>query len=346
MSVLKRAQPLLVILVVGLWPSAAAAQRFPWKQHLKQPDSWFAGAEAKQIAANVLSHQSPAGSWPKNIDTGAKPYQGDPKALKGTFDNDATMGEVRFLTRMYATNGDAAYRAAVLKGLAHVLEAQYPSGGWPQQHPPPKSYHRHITFNDNAMVNIMHLVRDLSRAKEFEFVAKDGRAAAAKAFQRGIECIVRCQIVVKGQPTAWCAQHDEKTLEPRLGRSYEHPSISGGESSGVLLLLMSLEEPGPDVVKAVHAGCRWYDAVKLTGIKVVKKGGDRIVVKDVAAPPLWARFYEIGTNKPIFSGRDGVIKYDLAEIEAERRNGYAWYGNWGQAVLERYAVWSKKYPPG
>jgi pectate lyase len=325
---------------------AAVAQHFPYKNHLKQPDSWFAGAEAKTIAANVLSHQSPLGSWPKNIDTGAAPYQGDPKAIRGTFDNDATIGELRFLTRMFTVTADERYREAVLKGLKHILDAQYPTGGWPQFYPPPKTYHRHITFNDNAMVNLLQLLRDMTRAKEFAFVKAEMREAADKAFGRGIECIVKCQIVVKGVPTAWCAQHDEVTLEPRLGRSYEHPSISGGESSGILLLLMSLDDPSPAVVRAVHAGCKWYEAVKVTGIRVVKKNGDRVVVKDADAPPLWARFYEIGTNRPIFSGRDGVIKYDLAEIEAERRNGYAWYGSWGNIVLERYGGWKTKHLEG
>jgi PelA/Pel-15E family pectate lyase len=49
------------------------------------------------------------------------------------------------------------------------------------------------------------------------------------------------------------------------------------------------------------------------------------VVPDATAPPLWARFYEIGTNRPIFSGRDSVVKYQLSEIEYERRTGYRWY---------------------
>src|SRR5262249_58123449 len=104
------------------------------------------------------------------------------------------------------------------------------------------------------------------------------------------------------------------------------------------------EDRGPDVVKPVHAACRWYEAARLTGIKVVKKNGDRMVVKDEAAPLLWARFYEIGTNRPIFSGRDGVIKYDLAEIEAERRNGYSWYGGWGPAGRERFNGWGQQPP--
>jgi pectinesterase len=76
---------------------------------------------------------------------------------------------------------------------------------------------------------------------------------------------------------------------------------------------------------------------------VAKVGKDRVVIDDPNAPPLWARFYEIGMNRPFFCGRDGVKKYRLADIEAERRNGYAWYGNWGQNVARQYAAWSAKW---
>ena len=44
---------------------------------------------------------------------------------------------------------------AFLKGVDHILAAQYPSGGWPQFYPPSAQYHRHITFNDNSMVRVM-----------------------------------------------------------------------------------------------------------------------------------------------------------------------------------------------
>src|SRR5262249_29706193 len=94
----------------------------------------------------------------------------------------------------------------------------------------------------------------------------------------------------------------------------------------------------------------WFEKVKLTGIKVVPKpepgtpkGFDRVVVQDASAPPLWARFYEIGTDRPIFCGRDGVIKYSLAEIEYERRNGYSWYVNGAERLLEKdYPAWRKR----
>jgi len=45
------------------------------------------------------------------------------------------------------------------------------------------------------------------------------------------------------------------------------------------------------------------------------------------------------TNRPLFLGRDGAIKYDLAAIDHERRNGYAWYGYWGLKLSQPYARW-------
>ena len=39
------------------------------------------------------------------------------------------------------------------------------------------------------------------------------------AFRRGMDCILKCQVVIDGSPTVWCAQHDEITLAPAMGRS-------------------------------------------------------------------------------------------------------------------------------
>jgi len=66
-------------------------------------------------------------------------------------------------------------------------------------------------------------------------------------------------------------------------------------------------------------------------------------VKDPSAPPLWARFYDIETGRPFFCGRDGVKKSTFAEIERERRNGYAWYGNWGERLAKDYAAWQIRW---
>jgi pectate lyase len=317
------------------------------RPYLGKPDGWFAGDEAKRIAANILSFQADLGGWPKNVDTAAAPFTGDRSQLKPTFDNDATTDELRFLARVYKATRDEVYRRALEKGLDYILKAQYPSGGWPQFYPPGTQYHRYITFNDNAMTRLMEFLREAYGAKAYDFVDAARRQAARQAFDRGLACILKCQIVVDGKRTAWCAQHDEKDYRPRPGRSYELVSFSGGESVGVVRLLMSLDDPSPEVVAAVEGAVAWFEAVKLKGIRVVRKkdvnaprGFDKVVIDDPSAPPMWARFYEIGTNKPIFSDRDGMAKARLSDIGYERRNGYNWLGYWPASVLaSEYPAW-------
>jgi PelA/Pel-15E family pectate lyase len=319
------------------------AAGFPWKSFAAKPDEWYRTGEAARIAANVLSYQSERGDWPKNLDTSAAPYRGDRSQLHGTFDNGATVGEMRFLARAVGVIGRTEYRDAFIKALDHVLAAQYTNGGWPQTYPPGKGYARHITFNDGTMVNLLELVRDVARSDGFRFVERARRETAERAFSTGIACILKCQITIDGRLAVWCAQHDETTLEPRGARTYELVSLSGAESAGILMLLMSLKNPSPDVTRAVRAGARWYEDAKITGIRQVVVNGDKKIVADRDAPPLWGRFYEIATNKPFFCGRDGVKKDELAAIEAERRNGYAWYGEWGRRVLARNAQWEKAH---
>jgi pectate lyase len=128
-------------------------------------------------------------------------------------------------------------------------------------------------------------------------------------------------------------------LEPAIARTYELASLSGSESAGILKYLMSLENPSPEVQRAVKAGVAWFKSVKLEGIRIEKIDGDRQVIKDDSASPVWARFYEIETNRPFFCDRDGVPKYALKDIGSERRNGYAWYGSWGESLLDTYAKW-------
>ncbi|MNE62773.1 Pectic acid lyase [compost metagenome] len=91
----------------------------------------------------------------------------------------------------------------------------------------------------------------------------------------------------------------------------------------------------PQIAASIKAAEDWFKAVKITGIKVVKTSSDVTVVSDPSVTtPIWARFYELGTNKPIFVGRDGVVKYKLSDIEKERRTGYSWYGNWPSSLVK------------
>lgn len=305
----------------------------------KKPDSWFLSEEGRQTMEHLLSWQSDHGDWPKNTDTTTKAYSGDRKKLQGTFDNGATTGELRALARAFTLTGDGRYEKAFLKGFDHILEAQYANGGWPQYFPLRKGYYTHITFNDNCMVRLLEFLQSATTAKEFSFLDANRRDKATKAIERGIDCIVKCQVVVNGTPTVWCAQHDAVTLAPAKARSYELASLSGSESAGILNFLMGLSNPSPEVIRAVKTGVAWFETAKITGLKIEKVNGDRKVSKDESASPVWARFYEIETNRPFFCDRDGVPKYSLEEIGSERRNGYTWYGNWGSSLANEYAKW-------
>ncbi len=322
--------------------SASLNAGTPAENLAKRPDSWFSSGEGRKTMECILSWQSEHGDWPKNTDTTRKKFSGSRAKLKGTFDNGATTGELRFLARAFRVTGDARCEKAVLTGFDHILEAQYQTGGWPQYYPLSKHYHRHITFNDGSMIRLMEFLRDTTTSENYAFLDKDRRASAMKARDRGIDCILKCQIVIDGTPTVWCAQHDEVTLAPAGGRSYELASLSGAESAGVLRFLMSLDKPTPEIIRAVKGGVAWFGSAKIEGIRIKKIHGDRKVVKDASAPPLWARFYEIKSNRPIFCNRDGVIRYDLAEIGKERRIGYSWYGNWGDSVAKAHAKWPKR----
>ena len=201
------------------------------------------------------------------------------------------------------------------------------------------------------MIGVMQLLRAMAQKQPaFAFVDEARRAKAERALTKGLDIILKTQVVVNGKKTVWCAQHNEVTLAPAPARTYEKISLSGSESVGIVRYLMSLENPTPQVIEAVNAAVAWVAQAKLTGIKVIEKpdasfprGHDRVVVQDANAAPLWARFYDIGTNRPIFCGRDGIIKTSLAEIEHERRVGYSWYTNAPAELLSKeYPAWQAK----
>ncbi|MFM7242473.1 MAG: pectate lyase [Opitutia bacterium] len=338
-----------LLLTLLLACSLGAAEKGA-RDFLRKPEAWFGTTEARKIAEVILTYQTDAGGWPKNTDTVSKPFTGDRAKLQPTFDNGATLDELRLLARMLNAAKDARYRQPFDRGLAYVLAAQYPNGGWPQFFPLRKGYYDRITFNDNAMVRVMEFVREVAREDAYAFVDPAIRAASQAAFDRGIACILRCQIVVDGKPTVWCAQHDERTFAPAKARSYELPSFSGSESVGVVRLLMSLEQPSPEVKAAVEGAVAWFEAHKLTGIRVdtvddpkAPKGKDHVVVKDPGAPALWARFYDLKTGQPYFCDRDGVPKPTLADIGYERRNGYSWLGAYARDLLAKdYPDWKRR----
>lgn len=335
-----------------------AKLRVNWRNALQQKADWYGGAEATQIADNVLLYQRDNGGWEKNIDM-AEPLApadraktlAEKDAPYSTIDNGSTVTQLQYLAKVFNATQQSPYKEAFLQGVDYLLAAQYPNGGWPQYYPLRKGYYTHITYNDNAMMGVMELLRAIAQKQPaFAFVDEWRRAKAERAIAQGLDIILKTQVVVNGKKTVWCAQHDEVTLAPAPARTYEKISLSGSESVGIVRYLMSLEKPRPAVTFAIEAAVAWFGQAQLSGIKVIEKpdasfprGVDRIVVADEKAAPLWARFYDINTNRPIFCGRDGIIKSSLAEIEHERRVGYSWYTNAPAPLLQtEYPAWQAK----
>lgn len=304
---------------------------YNWDSYLSQSEAWYKGDEAKAVAKDVLKYQLSDGGWRKDM---ANEEQTGSWG-KSTVDNDATTSQIRFLAKMYKYTGNKKYLNACLKGIDLLINGQYSNGGWPQVFDDAGTYHAHITYNDGAMIHIMDIMRDVSnKSGDFAFIDDEYAAKAQTALEKGIRCILDTQIVVDGVKTAWCQQHDEFTLKPTSGRSYELASISASESVGIVNFLKGLPNKTDEIVQSINSAIEWMTEVQIYGIKVLNLTDDRVVIEDPEAGPLWARFYQIGTNTPIFVDRDGSLHYELAGISQERRAGYAWYGTWPKSLVE------------
>ncbi|TWI69696.1 PelA/Pel-15E family pectate lyase [Pseudoduganella lurida] len=336
---------------------------------LKKPAAWYATAEARHVADNIVSFQTPAGGWGKNVNRSGParqrgehyaPVDDDPSggiisgakgwSYVGTIDNDATITELKFLARVQAALPGAQadqYRATFAKGVNYLLAAQYPNGGFPQVFPLQGGYHDAITFNDNAIAQVVELLDDVAARKDdYAFVPSDlaGRALAAK--ERAVKMILATQIVVDGVRTGWCQQHDALTLAPVGARNFEPVAISSGETARLLAVLMK-QPSSPPIVSAIDAGAAWLKKVAVYDVEYTRKtdakddGGRRLVARP-GAGPLWSRLYDVKTMKPVFGDRDKSIHTDVNELSVERRNGYGWYGNGPAATLAAYDKWAAK----
>jgi PelA/Pel-15E family pectate lyase len=313
----------------------------------EQPLEWFTSTDGKAIMEAILSLQTPTGGWSKRTDMTKKRKPGmafgNEKNYIPTFDNDATSKQLTLLAKAYTATGDKAYQEAFARGLTLIFNAQYPNGGWPQNYPLVGGYHNYITYNDSLMVNLMFLLRDVANGEgNYAFVSKEQRALAQRSLDKAIQCALNTQVLINGQPTVWGAQHDPITLMPAQARAYEMASLTSAESVWMVEFFMGLENPSADVINAVHGAAAWYEATKITGKTWVR--GEAELKDDTNAPALWSRFYELGTNKPIFGDRDGSVHYEIGKVSKERREGYAWYTTSPAKVLKHYAKWAKKYP--
>ncbi len=338
---------------------------------LDEPDAWYGGPEAARIADIIVSYQTPAGGWSKNLDMSIHlrapgesfGTDNNSKHLQkvdydqpedpawhyiGTFDNDATITQLEFLAKVISASHDKskAWKAAFFRGLEYAFNSQYPTGGWPQVWPLEGGYHDAITVNDDAMLHVLQLMRNVSLgAGEYAFVPGETRSRCAVRFQRGLDCMLAMQITANGRKTVWCQQHDPITLKPASARNYEMPAQASSESAEIVLFSMQMPNPSKQIIESVHAAAAWFLKTEISG-KAYKSTGPtgRHLVNAPDDSKIWARYYEVGTDRPVFGDRDLTIHDNVDEISQERRDGYGWYRDSPKRVLEHYARWSIEHP--
>ena len=260
----------------------------------------------------------------------------------GTIDNNGTYSEMRLIAEAYRLSTDETQKKLFLdsfnKAFAFLQDLQYPTGGFAQVYPRRGNYSDYVTFNDDAMVNVLILLQDIVK-QNYPFdqggIADSAtQQLASTMLAKGVDYILDSQIVVNGTKTAWCAQHHPTTYAPVKARDYEHPSISGSESVGVVKFLLTLVD-NAKAQSAAKAAIAYLDSVKLENTAYDATTAPYFFTKE--GETIWYRFYEIGTNKGIFSDYSGEIFYDVAEIDPDRRTGYNWCVDTPKKLLKVYS---------
>jgi len=316
--------------------------------------------EKDSLAEKVLVYQLPNGAWGKQlVDKKAVNYAlpltkellqkieaTDEK--HATIDNGATTREINILLEAYAKMQNTAYLEAARKGVEYLLEAQYENGGFPQYYPNKSLYRAQITYNDNAMINVLTVLDNLAKEKTNFAALADNRLKerAMGAVEKGIDCILKTQVIQGDSLTIWAAQYDEKTLQPEQARAFEPVSLSTSESVNIVRFLMK-QPVTPAIETAIEAAVRWFAVHDLEGYRFDKMTNPKTgqIVRDLVpdnTSVIWSRFYDIENNKPLFGDRDNSVTYDFSKISDERKNGYAWFGNWPIKLLEKeYPKWKE-----
>ena len=348
---MKRWPKLLIIPFAVMFFLSHSSHASAWDEIAgKHDNEWFSSPEGKLVTSQVIAFQYPSGGWPKNEDMATPtPLETIREIVEGpdhsTIDNKTSYTHVHYLAKAFSVTGDESAKKATLKGLDYLFESQYPTGGWPVYYPRTGGYYGAIHYNDNSIYGLLRLLKDIVDGKsEVRWMPEDYVKKAESSLKSGIQCILNSQVRVDGRLTVWCAQHDPVTLKPVAARAFEPVSLSGFESAYLALFLMSLKNPGPPIVKAVEASVQWFEETQINDIalRIISDAAgnkDRRLIEEAGAETLWARFYEIGTNRPIFAGRDRIIHYEYDQIERERRVGYSYFSSAPNKLLKQYPKW-------
>lgn len=271
---------------------------------------------ARDAAAALRRGQLRSGGWTYHIDfnpqrRAQQAYRVDPPGAatannSSTLDDNTTQSALRFLMELDAELrfADAEVHDTVQYALDGLLRAQYANGAWPQRFhgpPPPEArqvkpasipeswprtwpgsnYSAYYTLNDSALLDTMEV---LFRAAEIYQQPRYREAAL-----RAADFLLLAQLP-DPQP-GWAQQYDFD-MHPAWARRFEPPAITGSESQHVMrMLLRCYRETGQrKYLESVRRGLAYYRTLLLPDGRL-------------------ARFYELGTNKPLYFTRDYQLTY-------------------------------------
>lgn len=362
---------IIMLAVACISLSAASLSSMKWANVCSggMGAAWYGSTESQYVADIVLAVQKNTGGWMKNdqlhnLSTSEYNNLINARDEHSCFDNYATTQEMRFLAKVWQGCKVDKYRDSFEDALLLILKAQKQVGGWSQYYPLSGggSYQDYITFNDDLMTNIMKILRDIyNNEGDFKDIVDETlRNKCKEAFDKGLECIIKCQVDDNGTPAAWCAQHDTIDYLPTEGRPHELPSISGYESASLLSFLMSVENPSEELQNTITTAIDWLSKhiyrknAKIEDYTNTQGETDRHIV-DATNSDVWARFIQIGGesgqkiynkffqklqkyNKPRSYKYNGTTytftEYQIATSSYDATKGY-------QPI---YAIYDSNYP--
>ncbi|NQT52694.1 prolyl oligopeptidase family serine peptidase, partial [bacterium] len=229
-----------------------------------------------------------------------------PKSKKvrvhSVLDDNTTQAALRCLMAVDARTGDKAVHEAARYGLDALLRAQLPKGGWPQVfgQPPPEQkltpfvriepdgsrtthqrpirYWHYYTFNDGVLTDCVATCLDAyERYKDERYL---------DAVRKAGDFIVLAQLA---PPQAGWAQQYTPDLKPEWARRFEPPAACSLVTYHTIGSLINIWLATGDAkyLKPIPAALDWLERSRLPG--------DR---------PRWARFYELGSNRPLYFVKD------------------------------------------
>jgi PelA/Pel-15E family pectate lyase len=262
------------------------------------------------------------GGWDHRVDVAhLKPDATRPERKSGhcSFDDDISQGAVTFLMKLDGVLDEAWLTESIELALKFMRDAQFANGAWPQWYPLRGGYHDYYTFNDNAINDCIRVMVEAHRR-----YGKDEDLASAK---RGGDFIIASQVAA---PQSGWAQQYSHDMKPAWARSFEPPGVCSAATSRNIRTLIDLYLYTGDqkYLKPIPAAIDWLERSALDPKVVSKKEVGGLAGKHVG---VWARLYEVGTNKPVYGDRMSKrqVFYDINKISDKERNSYGWQGEMG-----------------